>query len=276
MRVLKGRPAKVWLPLENLDGELVQASSTPSVACVDGYGVPVTGLSTPVLESEGVYTTILPPQPVLDDLIVTLTAQVDGVTLTAVETIEVVGGRVIHPARLREDPALRPLKARSVYRVAEAVEDWLRDALDYPPVPEGLRVSFDYEYSSPVLWVPGVDFPLDLYNAEHFGTEFTLAELQEVRARQGGFVRISGRSWPAGDYQLHLSHGRWVTPPEDLVRAAAALARYVVRESKLPERATSVQTEGAFITLAMPDHEHPTGLPDVDGTVNRYRAQRYV
>jgi hypothetical protein len=49
------------------------------------------------------------------------------------------------------------------------------------------------------------------------------------------------------------------------------LARYRARQSKIPERASVVNTESGTITLLTPSPRYPTGLPEVDGWILRNR-----
>ena len=74
--------------------------------------------------------------------------------------------------------------------------------------------------------------------------------------------------------RVYLVHGRWDAPPWDLSRAVLIRTRYLARrlnnKDDMPERASSVATEGGTITFAFPTLPRPTGLPEVDIVYMRY------
>lgn len=64
-------------------------------------------------------------------------------------------------------------------------------------------------------------------------------------------------------------------PPADLARAVLRLARHILlsTDTSIPDRARLMTTEFAQFHLVMANRDYPTGLPEVDAVLNRYRRE---
>lgn len=288
MRAIRNREIVVRLYVDDEGGTLLNATGTPTVSVKDGSGTTVTGVSAVTNDGVGVYKATIPPRPQLDNLVVTWTAVVNTFTREVIEEVKVVSDRLVPLWRLREDAELATLSTLNMLRCASAVEDWFADALGYPPVEESHRSTFNHPGGAR-LRVPGVWYPKTAISMTQGDTALDATDLAELRVVDGAFeFKNSGafdvilgtgqQVWAQGRKTVWITHGPpedWKGVPEDLVRAAAVLARYVARESNYPERARSVTTEHAIISFSTPNHDRPTGLPEVDGAVNRYGVKSY-
>lgn len=263
MRIARDREATLRLMIDDEDGELVDADVTPTISVVDGDGESIE-VGAVEKEREGVYRAVLQPQESLDVLTATWTAEVGGYERRERQTIYVVAERLVPFWRLRQDPEMSQLTGAQLAPLVEAVEDWFRSALRFPPVEEPLRTVI--EHPGGRCRVPGAPYIKSIQSLTRGEWEYEAD------------VVFGALEADAGTYDAWLTHGSpwWETPPEDIVRAAVTLARYINRGSNYPERARMVQTDGAIINLATPDARHPTGLPDVDAVIERYRLEYVV
>jgi hypothetical protein len=303
MRVMVGQPAVVRIYIENEDGALIAVDDNTDVDVVvnNGAGAPLaTGVGVADSMHVGVYRFTLAPQARLDTLDVTATAMVNGVLRMLRETVQVVGTRLVPKWRLAQDPVAGVLDPVSLELVLGAVEDLVRQTLGFSAVWEGVRVNFDehrrgasdsynpmsgMSYGSPGgerLIVPGVAYPQEVYSLIVNGQVVGDEVLASIHPGNGALVW--GQSWPSGNYQMWLTHGL-DNVPGDLVEAAFTLCRYGARKlpkaSKdnnafLSERASSITTEGATLLFSLPTPDRPTGLPEVDAVLARYRDESVI
>lgn len=109
MRAIRDREIVVRAYVDDEGGTLTAPDSLPTIAVVNGSGTAVAGVSAVTLESVGVYKATIPPQAQFDDLHVTWTIVIGGVTRKQRETIFVVADRLVPLHRLREDAELTAL-----------------------------------------------------------------------------------------------------------------------------------------------------------------------
>jgi hypothetical protein len=69
---------------------------------------------------------------------------------------------------------------------------------------------------------------------------------------------------------IGYEHGYTYTP-QDVARAAMMLARYETITTELSDRMISFSNDLGIIRQALPDRDHPTGIPSVDSVLCRYR-----
>jgi hypothetical protein len=291
MRAIRGREAVMRLRVENELGDLVAATGTPTIAVVDGDGNVVTGVSAVSTPSTGVYAATLPPQTVLDVLSVTWSYTVGGVARTTRDVVVVTGSRVASLYFYRQDTELAAITDAATFgALLDAVDDWFESALGYAPVETPLRYTFD-AIGGKSLRVPGAAYPVSALAIADGVTILTQPDLDDLTVVNGAFefsyagsqdiiYGCATRQWSPGRKTVWITHAG---PPEwngivpaDLQRAARTLARYTARGSNYPERARMVQTEGAMITFSTPSTDRPTGLPEVDGAITRYRLPTVV
>lgn len=289
MRAVLNRETIVRFRLDDEGGALVAATGTPTIAVTRADGTTVVGVSAVTTDATGVYRATIPAQTSLDVLTATLSATVATFARTVTETITLISERLVPLWMLREDAELAAVSTEVILRLSDVVHDWVKDALNFPPVPESYTREWVSEYPTHRLRVPAVYFPIALvalaYGRGNGATQYDASFLNNVEAIEGGFefkdtgtfapvdfLRGTHRgTFPQGIYAATVTHGGpWISVPEDLRRAAASLARYAARTSNLPERARRIETEQSIIDLSMPSARYPTGLPDVDAAITRY------
>lgn len=97
----------------------------------------------------------------------------------------------------------------------------------------------------------------------------------------GGILRYAdaGPTWPVGRQNVVVTYsaayGTGSTPPPDIKEAALQLTRYRLlagaATSEVSARALSRSDDGGTINFATAGADRPTGYPDVDAVVIRYR-----
>ena len=290
MRAVKDREIVIRVRVDDEGGALVNADSLPTVEVRDGDGALVTTgavAQDAATAATGVYKATVNPRSQLDVLTIVWTVVVGGFTRKVRQEVMVQGGRLVPLWRLREDSELAGLSTTAMLRLVDAVEDWFKAALHFPAVEEPLRTTFNFA-GGRRLRVPDAPYPKSLVALSEGDAALTTADLADVSVVQGAFefksvgsfdivYGTANRNWLCGRKTAWLTHGGpWSAVPEDVERAAALFARYISRANNYPERASQVATEGALISLAMPDHDHPTGLPDVDAVITKHRLQNVV
>ena len=287
MRAVVGSPATLTLYVTDATGTLVDATGTPTLAVTAGDGTAV-GSPTVSHGPTGTYTATLGSQAAPDQLTAAWGWTLASQAYTANQRLNLVGQRLVDLRTLKTDPALAAYTPAQLNPVMDAVEDAFDAVLGFPCVPRGERVDFwltrpgtldtyptvtglPYGAGAPRLLVPGVKYPISLVDAKRYFQTLTDLALIESNGR-GAFEYADGRPFPPGPYRVWVVHG-FNPPPGDLRWAAATLIRYQARkDSKLPERAASVSTEGSTIVISLPTPERPTGIASVDAVLNRYRA----
>jgi hypothetical protein len=306
VRAVIGRPTTLTVMVADALGNPTQVDDATDVTVdiFDGAGVAVVAGALATDDAvTGVYSYVLAPRPELDTFNVVWHATVGGYPETIADTLRLVGNRVLSPADIAADDVLQGLTPARRGEVLDSVEDLLADVLGFPAVLEGTRVDFDARrgtfaegaYGSWLaagigpaglsgaqggerLIVPGVVRPQQVFSLSINGTAAAIDVVGEFRAGTGFLIWTGSRSWPSGHYEMWLSHGLPYVPG-DLRDAAATLARYMAKRkitagkmnSLLPERTASLTTEGAVIVFAVPTPDRPTGLPEVDSVLARYR-----
>ncbi|MCU4184022.1 hypothetical protein K6U06_06595 [Acidiferrimicrobium sp. IK] len=252
---------------------------------------------TAVAGEIGQYTWVLPAQTQCDQLTATWTSVVGGVAyLTPVE-VNVVGQRLIEPWQLRKDYSkLSALDTEDLLELLEQAEDLFTDVLGFPPALEGARVEWDvlrgtindalyiagtvnglpYGWGAGKMLVPEVRKPWQVYAGSINGVALDpTADVPMIKVEQGALVWADYRPWISGRYTLWVAHGDPV-PPRDLRRACGKYVNHLASTSTYPDRASQVVTEGATINFALPTPDRPTGIPEIDAVLVRYRLDSVV
>lgn len=274
-RALVGRPWKVYWNLEDGDGNPMDATGTPAVTVArDRDGTAVTPI-TVARFGLGDYSISGPAQAAPEALTATITATAPAPlsgTVTDTLPIQVMGSRLVNLGRLTQDTELAAYTPDVLREALEAAEDECRDNLGYPPTPVMEKVFIDAGGRTLITPNP---WPRYIVAATRpSGTVLTAGEIALTSFRNGGLWWTDFRNWDEGTWTVWLVHGRWDLPPMDLSRAGLIRTRYMARrlanKDDMPERASSVATDGGTITFAFPTLPRPTGLPDVDIVYMRY------
>jgi hypothetical protein len=292
VRALVGREFVTRLFVDDVGGHLVNPDEPPTWTLSTWEGAQVaTGMAADPT-APGMYQVTHPALgPRLDEYAISWDFEVAGYARTVTEPVVLVGARLVEAWELRRLPNFDTVPDFIVAKLQDEIEEFARNALGYPAVPEPGRLSFyptitgrsaGYSgftltglprgYSSGRLLLPGISRPLELYGVTAGGTAVVDADLAALRFSGGGLEWTDGRAWARGRYDVWLSHGL-AAPPGDLRRAMLKLSAYVVKESNIPERATSVTTDNSTITFSFPTPDRPTGIADVDVVLQRYADQ---
>jgi hypothetical protein len=274
VKILANRPGTIYWRLEDADGNLTNSTGSVTVAVTrqrDGLAVATGAVSNP---ATGKYqATIAAPGSAPELLNAVWTAPVSGGTVVETVPIYVVTSRLVALNTLRHDDELAGMADWDVLRIAlEAAEDECVDCLGYPPIP--VMTHNGIEAGGRRLTCPD-PWPRTVVAATRPNlTPLTSSELALLQLQEGAVVWQDNRNWDAGTWDVYLIHGRWDAPPWDLSRAVLVRTRYLARrlnnKDDMPERASSVATEGGTITFAFPTLPRPTGLPEVDIVYMRY------
>ena len=300
MRVAAGRPATLRWHLTDEGGTVLSpdAGHNPTVTVTAGDGVTTlyTAQASALNGTEDAWEWTLPPQSNLDSLAVVWTTVVGGVTFTWPDTVDVVAQRLADPFQLRQDPDLQALTNEQLLMLLDQVEELIRDIIGYCPVMEGVRPEWDtlrgtlndalyisgtvnglpYGWGAGKMLVPGVKFPQQVYSGTINGVALDPTnDIPKLQLIAGCLVWSDYRPWISGRYQFWMTHGE-TNPPRDLRWCCQKLMHHFVQKSNYPDRAYSIQTEGASILFSMPNADRPTGLPEVDAVLARYRLSSVV
>lgn len=302
MRVIANRKATLKWLITNDQGTPTDpaADPVPAVVVTDSAGVSVAAGAGTIVGS-GLVTFELPAQALCDRLIARLTSTVDGAVRVDAGVVDIVGSRIIPDDFIADDGTLSKLSPERRDRVLASVEVGFRDIIGFPVVAEGARTGWDHGSSYGAsslggfptvtglpygmatsggrLRIPGVNEPLTIYSFSIDGIAFGAPDLALIGAVDGTLQWMDRRGWQPGRYLMHLAHGIEFPEP-DLQDVALVMARYIAKRlpspsrknpSLLPERTASLTTDSGLIVFARPSAEQPTGLPEVDAVLIRYR-----
>lgn len=274
MKILANRPGTIYWRLEDADGNLANSTGAVTVAVTrqrDGLVVAAGAVSNPV---PGKYQATIPAPGAAPELLNAVwTAPVTGGTVVETVPVYVVTSRLVALNTLRHDDELAGIADWDVLRTAlEAAEDECVDCLGYPPIP--VMTHNGIEAGGRRLVTPD-PWPRTVVAATRPNlVALTSPELALLQLQEGAVIWRDNRNWDSGTWDVYLIHGRWDAPPWDLSRAVLIRTRYLARrlnnKDDMPERASSVATEGGTITFAFPTLPRPTGLPEVDIVYMRY------
>lgn len=214
----------------------------------------------------------------LDDLVVTWSATVGGRTVSEHEYVKVVGARYFTISALR---ALKGLSSTSTFTNTELqsardiAEDFVENFTEHSFVPVYRREVRDGDGLGYILLEKLS--PRRLIEVSVSGTVSTTTDWT---INEQGLLRTTGDRFTEATPQGHniVIKYEWGEPGPnlDLQRATLALARYILlnAESSIPDRARLMQTEWAMFHLDTASEEKPTGLPEVDAVLCRYRHEQ--
>lgn len=287
MRAIIGRETPIYLYVEDQTGDLADADSTPTVAVTDWNGDAVAGVSAVEKVLTGTYKAVLPVASSVDRYTVVWSATAGGFNRSYSGVVPVVAGTATELRSLKADPELRDLEDLSILDVRDSTDDTLEDIINFPLTTTVKSKTFMFR-GGVRLRVPDASWVDSVLALTINDTVYDPADLEVTDGdvyiadgtNQSFLEGYDSPSFPAGRVQITVTHGppdTWDNGiPGDIRRAAVVIARYTARTNNYPERARMIQTDGAMITFSMASPERPTGLPDVDGILTRYRVNRTV
>jgi hypothetical protein len=151
-------------------------------------------------------------------------------------------------------------------------------------IDEYCGVSFVYRYHRDVLDGNNTTdiqlthmFPQVVIAGSIGGVALTATQISNLNKYKSGVIRLKEDVWaftnPGGQVVIDYEAGVGKTPPEPISFVAKSLARHTMLEliSRIPDRSTSLSTEFGNIQISQPGMNRPTGIPDLDTILNRYR-----
>lgn len=233
----------------------------------------------------------------LDTLAVVWTGDHGGLAVSETQYIDVVGGRYFQLGDLRSmDGITSTQKYSDLYleRVRVEVEDLFEHYLETSYVPRHNTDIFDsgsfYKNGGTISYgqdhlLAGAGQAYGVFLRKTPVTALTAIFLAGVSQTLGDWVVTkSGHARSEGftpddlvlgqDLSISYTHGHSHLPA-DLQRAALRFARQtaIANVSTVPDRARLMQSEFGLFVLDAAGHEKPTGSPEIDTVLNRYRHE---
>ena len=257
------------------NGKLQPTQTVVTIGITDG-GDTVVGAGTAATSvGSGVYATALGRSD-LDTLTATWSGTFGGNAMTFLTQVEVIGGVYVTPAELRAQESISG--ETSVFPLADLVEaiDYARHVID-----DYTGTSWTYRGKRETLSGSNTEylrlkhmFPRRVISASVDGTALTATQLNNLALDETGVIVRDDDAWtfttPGHKVKVHYEHGITETPPPDIKWAAVTLARFHLLEqvSRIPDRATQVQSEFGNITLSQAGGFTRPTLNEVDVILN--------
>ncbi len=256
------------------------ADGAVTVGIVDAAGDTVVAAGTATTSSgSGVYTYTLASQTNLSELTATWSGTFGGNAMEFTTQHAVVGGFYCTPSEVRAMTSISGESStfptadivRAINQAEQVIDDYT-------------GVSFVYRYHRDVLDGTNTTdlrlthmFPQTVIAGSIAGTALTATQISNLNKYESGVIRLKDDIWefenPGGKCIVDYEAGVSKTPPEPISFVAKSLARHTLLEliSRIPDRSTSLSTEFGNIQIAQPGMNRPTGIPDLDTILNRYR-----
>ena len=242
---------------------------TVTVAVTRADGTTVDGIGAVSVGTEGRYTATLPAQEQMDILTATWTGNT-----AKVRTIhEIVGANLVELAEIR---AQTNLTSDSIHPTAllDDARSWFLDLVDdycgFSPVPRFTQETVDGTgYSRVVIPNKAYVRTIRYITVDGVAVDDLAAWDLDEGILCGPATLTKGRRNIVIGYEHGLDQA-----PADLRRAAltAIRARVLADTSKqLPDRVLSQTNEFGAVQYAQASKRYPTGLPEVDAVLARYR-----
>lgn len=268
MNLLKGIPGSLPLSVEGEDGPL-SLTGTPTVAVTGPDGLSVTVGA--VTGAAAAWAVDVPAQTRLGPYSATFTGTYNASTVTATIPFEVVGGHLFSLPTLRAfdasldataytDTEVKTARAyvEAEFRRISGRSFTPRSAVETVPVSNGVFYVENVDaYRVVAATLGGVAVDVSTVTIDHIG--------------KGGFTTTVTDDVLTVEYEYGFN-----AVPDDVRRAALLRARTVLadRDSGIPDRAMSVNMDGAQFSLATAGRSgFETGIPEVDAILARYRVR---
>lgn len=281
LRAVVGNTTRLVVGTVGIDEETLAdatAGVSMSVTRADGTELASISAASPTEVGSGLYnldfdaTVHLTRTDVLD---CTLTYEVAGAARREDFQVRVVGGRFFD---------LRSL--RGMQGIGNTTQFDTADLAAARDIAEEFVEDFTAQ-----AWVPRSDvYELDAMTTGYFLpyrpvrslvrllVDGTAVDASGATVNQSGALTLPDTSSRASETVLvEFEHGE-ATPPADLAQAAMRLARHILfsGDSSIPDRARMMVTDWGTFALDIASEEKPTGLPEVDSVLRRYRFARSV
>lgn len=273
MRAATGRDFDIRLAV--YDGDvLTNADNTPSVTVTDAAGDTVpTGAVSPI--STGLYRAKIDAIADATRLTVTWSYDVDGYARAESDIVPVDESFIFETHELRSMPSLTDTDRYTIEQLEQArddVTDFINDFTMTAFVPTFDTMVIDGRARTNVLLtrIPAIALSTVLVDGV-------------VKSTSGWTVGSDGLVRAPSSWMTYSRVGRNVSvsytygyprPPQDLKRAALKLASSWLTsfEGSIPDRARMMTTQWGTFQLDTARDEYPTGIPDVDSALRRYKV----
>jgi hypothetical protein len=225
----------------------------------------------------GQYTFTPPAQAQVETYTVDWAGSVAGVTVTARDIVEVVGGFLFGLAEARgKPPPLDVTKYPTTLLASKRieVEEECELICGQAFVPRFARVVLDGSGTDGLV-LPTVNVRA-VRAVSVAGTAWAPAEVSALGASDSGVVwRPAGAAWPAGHGNVIMEFEHGMEYPPETIREAAMVrlrTRLNSTDTSVPYRAISWSAQdGGVYRLSTPSRQR-TGIPDVDAAYDRFPA----
>lgn len=202
--------------------------------------------------------------------------------ITLTTTHEVIGAALFTEAQARafDDGAL----AGAAYSDAmirdahDRILDGFEDALGYPLGRRYRQITEDgtgrERMRIPLLYVSAVRAISTRAAGAKVWAAMTADDLADVVIDRNGYaIRELRGVWPEGVQNVRFSLEAGATIPAEIRRAALMVARYGLVPSDVDDRALFLTNQLGQFRISTPGTGHPYGIPEVDQTLEKYRAR---
>lgn len=225
----------------------------------------------------GLCAYVTPAYSEYDEIELSFSTTIDSQTVVGSEFVKVVGGRFFTLAQLRSQRGLANTTTYTNAHLAAArdiVEDLIEHFTDNAWVPQHKREVFDGDGCSELF--------LSRIGARRIISASISGTSQTTTAWT---ISASGRILSNGvPFATHIAKQNVVIayewgakrPPRDLANASLRLAKHILlsTESSIPDRARMMQTEWGMFQLDAASEQKPTGIPEIDSVLMRYRYEQ--
>ena len=273
MHVVAGSDFDLLLYVYDGAEDLAAADATPTVAITkpDGTAVTPGAVSTP---STGLYKTKVGALAQVTRLRVEWTYVLNSYTTKLVEYVDVDGAYLFHLSDLRALPELSdatryPLIALNKARdeVTTYINDFCQTAF-VPTYGRDVRDGQSRNKMAVDLWPATSIISVTVDGVAEDTTGWTIARDGLIRAESTWTdFNVVGQN-----VVIEYVYGHTPTPA-DLKHAALKMSSYwlMSNESSIPDRARMMTTSWGTFQLSTASMDFPTGIPEVDSVLGRYR-----
>lgn len=280
LRAVVGNTTRLVLGTVGIDEETLAdatAGVSVSVTRADGTALTTITAASPTSPGSGLYNIDFDADVHLtrtDVLDCVATYEVSGAARREAFQVRVVGGRFFDLRSLRAMQGLTSTSQFSTEDLAAArdvAEEFVEDFTGQAWVPRADVLTVSDTLTS--LFLPY----LPVRSLVRLEVDGTAAVAADATVHPSGRLELPEGVSASDDVVVEYEHGE-STPPADLAQAAKRLARHILfsGDSSIPDRARMMVTDWGTFALDIASEEKPTGLPEVDSVLRRYRFARSV
>lgn len=278
MRALKGNDTSISHTTYAADDETATAATGNVVVTVEREdGTALAGGNATGSNPYAFNLTAASHTDELDELTVTWTGTVSSRVVSHTDYVKVVGARYFRLKTLRGMSGLpNTTQNADLVWARDIAEDFVEEFTEHAWVPTYQRDIEDGDNCRELtlsrtsvrrlinVTVDGVAQSTTNWSVTNWGRVITDGDLFIVKIPQGNNISVA--------YEWGEK-----APPGDLMRATLMLARHILltaQGSPIPDRARLMQTDWGMFHLDTASEDKPTGMPEIDAVLRRYRREQ--